>query len=66
MPVVTPVPWFQCTIEMPSMMADLTTAPVNCSMCADIHSVDRVANITPQEFEQKYVYLLQPTRSPAA
>ncbi|XP_043218451.1 uncharacterized protein LOC122379903 [Amphibalanus amphitrite] len=50
----------QCTIEMPPMMADLTTAPVNCSMCADIDRVDRVSNITPEEFEQKYAYSGRP------
>ncbi|XP_037076776.1 bifunctional arginine demethylase and lysyl-hydroxylase JMJD6-B-like [Pollicipes pollicipes] len=49
-----------CMIEMHPIMADLTATPNNCSRCSDVLDVDRVSNITPQEFELKYAYSGRP------
>ncbi|KAF6199987.1 hypothetical protein GE061_006285 [Apolygus lucorum] len=42
----------KCTVWMPDIVTRALRPPVDCSMCRDVHSIDRVSNITPKEFEE--------------
>ena len=46
----------RCALEVPDPLLDFVRPPIDCTLCKDIHSVDRVSKITPEEFEAKYAY----------
>ncbi|KAJ2952153.1 hypothetical protein O0L34_g4433 [Tuta absoluta] len=45
-----------CLLDLPSSSKTLFRPPEDCNMCAGVDDVVRVANITAQEFEEKYAY----------
>lgn len=45
-----------CALELPSEFSKMFRSPENCNFCANVTEVDRIANISPDEFEQKYAY----------
>merc|ERR1712079_422385 len=34
--------------------------PVNCSICRDVHNVEKVSNLSQEEFTKKYAYTARP------
>ncbi|KAL3858860.1 hypothetical protein ACJMK2_009109 [Sinanodonta woodiana] len=45
-----------CIINLPEAIVDVFRPPVDCAICRGITAVDRVSNITSEEFENKYAY----------
>lgn len=41
---------------MPNFIVKATRPPEDCSMCYDIDKIPRMANLTPEEFEDHYAY----------
>lgn len=50
----------KCLIPMPDSLSHAFRPPEDCSFCRNITKVDRVSNISPHEFEQKYAYDAKP------
>ncbi|XP_073998805.1 uncharacterized protein isoform X2 [Rhodnius prolixus] len=50
----------KCTVWMPDIVTSALRPPVNCDMCREIESIDRVANITPKQFEELYAFSGRP------
>ncbi|EDO42000.1 predicted protein, partial [Nematostella vectensis] len=50
----------ECLFPIPEFVLDRFRPPIDCSICRDIHKVERVSNITPQEFAKKYAYSARP------
>nr|CAH0111864.1 unnamed protein product [Daphnia galeata] len=50
----------QCYIAMPVDNRNVFRPPVDCDFCRDLHRVDIVQHISPQEFESKYAYSGRP------
>ncbi|KAI8423944.1 hypothetical protein MSG28_002614 [Choristoneura fumiferana] len=46
----------KCLLAIPSTSKTLFRPPEDCSMCAGVDSVTRVANISAREFEDLYAY----------
>jgi len=49
-----------CFFPMPELILDMFRPPVDCRMCKNVTSVDRVRNISPEEFLEKYAYTARP------
>ncbi|XP_049954702.1 uncharacterized protein LOC126470740 [Schistocerca serialis cubense] len=49
-----------CTIQAPDIMTKVFRPPENCSMCVGVHHVEKVDNISPAVFEEKYAYTGKP------
>lgn len=49
-----------CVVEFPEVLLDMTRPPVDCGICRDVTGVDKVAKITPSQFEAKYAYSGRP------
>lgn len=45
-----------CALQMPSEISKIFRLPENCNFCANVTEVERIANISPDEFERKYAY----------
>lgn len=46
----------RCALELPSELSKMFRSPENCNFCENVTEVDRIANISPDEFERKYAY----------
>lgn len=46
----------RCALELPSELSKAFRSPENCNFCENVTEVDRIANISPDEFERKYAY----------
>ena len=49
-----------CLIPYPEIILDMFRPPVNCSLCRDVHRVDRVSGLSKEEFVRKYAYTSRP------
>ena len=49
-----------CLVGLNEVVMDFTRPPVDCSTCHGVTRVDRVRDITPELFEQKYAYTGRP------
>lgn len=49
-----------CFFPMPELILDMFRPPVDCRICKNVTSVDRVRNISPAEFLEKYAYTARP------
>lgn len=50
----------RCLLDFRIAILDFFRPVTNCDICRNLHEVDRVANITPEEFEAKYAYSGRP------
>lgn len=50
----------RCALELPSELSKVFRTPENCNFCENVTEVDRVENISPDEFEEKYAYTGKP------
>ncbi|CAH2071921.1 unnamed protein product, partial [Iphiclides podalirius] len=50
----------RCALEVPPTSLTLFRPPEDCSMCVDVDDIQRLANITPEEFEELYAYGTKP------
>lgn len=50
----------RCLLDLREKILDFFRPVTNCDICRNLHEVDRVANITPEEFEAKYAYTGRP------
>ncbi|XP_014674984.1 PREDICTED: uncharacterized protein LOC106815073 [Priapulus caudatus] len=50
----------RCIFVMPDKMVDVFRPPVDCGMCRNVTSVDRVSNLSPSVFEEMYAYSGRP------
>lgn len=46
----------ECALELPSDLSKIFRSPENCNFCANVTEVERISNVTPDEFEEKYAY----------
>ena len=49
-----------CLIPYPEIILDMFRPPVDCSICKEVHQVDRVSSLSKQEFVRKYAYTGRP------
>ena len=49
-----------CLIPYPEIILDMFRPPVNCSLCKEVHKVDRVSALSRDEFVRKYAYTARP------
>lgn len=49
-----------CFFPTPEIILDLFRPPVDCSICKNVSSVDRVRNISPKDFLETYAYTARP------
>lgn len=49
-----------CFFPMPELFLDMFRPPVDCQICKNVTSVDRVRNISPKDFLEKYAYTGRP------
>lgn len=49
-----------CLFPYPEIILDMFRPPVNCSVCKDVHIVDRVSSLTKEDFVRKYAYTARP------
>ena len=49
-----------CLIPYPEIILDMFRPPVNCSICKEVHMVDRVNSLSKEEFVRKYAYTGRP------
>lgn len=49
-----------CLFPYPEIVLDMFRPPVNCSVCKEVHGVDRVSSLTKEEFVRKYAYTARP------
>ncbi|XP_045034123.1 uncharacterized protein LOC116928992 [Daphnia magna] len=50
----------QCIISMPVDTKNVFRPPVDCDFCRDVHQVDIVQHVSPEEFESTYAYSGRP------
>ncbi|XP_074644943.1 bifunctional arginine demethylase and lysyl-hydroxylase JMJD6-like [Tubulanus polymorphus] len=50
----------KCIFPVPDFAVDVFRPVKDCSVCEGMSEVDRVSNITPEEFEKKYAYSKRP------
>ncbi|XP_033754398.1 uncharacterized protein LOC117337499 [Pecten maximus] len=50
----------QCLVEMSESISDYVRPPVDCSFCEGVTQIDRITNITREQFEAKYAYSGRP------
>lgn len=41
---------------MPNFLTKATRPPERCSMCSNINTIQKLSNLTPEEFEDYYAY----------
>lgn len=49
-----------CFFPYPEIILDMFRPPVDCGICKNVSSVDRVRNISTAEFLEKYAYTARP------
>lgn len=49
-----------CLVDVGELMLDVFRPPVPCEMCEGVTKVDRLSNLTPEEFEKHYAYTSRP------
>ena len=49
-----------CFYPYPEIILDIFRPPVNCSICRDVHGVEKLSNLTQEEFSRKYAYTSRP------
>ena len=49
-----------CLIPYPKNVLVLFRPPVNCSVCKEVHKIDRVSSLSKDEFLGKYAYTARP------
>lgn len=49
-----------CFYPYPEIILDMFRPPVNCSICRNVHGVEKLSNLTPDEFYRKYAYTARP------
>ncbi|KAK2556876.1 hypothetical protein P5673_021089 [Acropora cervicornis] len=49
-----------CLIPYPEIILDMFRPPVNCSVCKEVHKIDRVSSLSKEEFLGKYAYTARP------
>ncbi|CAL1285779.1 unnamed protein product [Larinioides sclopetarius] len=49
-----------CVLNMPPEVQNIFMPPVDCSICKNLTEVERVKNISPQEFERRFAYSTVP------
>ncbi|KAJ6649684.1 Locomotion-related protein Hikaru genki, partial [Pseudolycoriella hygida] len=49
-----------CALELPQELSKIFRSPENCDFCQNVSKVDRIAKITPDEFERRYAYTGRP------
>ncbi|XP_068699551.1 uncharacterized protein [Montipora foliosa] len=49
-----------CLLPYPEIILDMFRPPVNCSVCKEVHKVDRVSALSKEEFLRKYAYTARP------
>ncbi|KAG7207795.1 hypothetical protein KM043_009404 [Ampulex compressa] len=50
----------KCLIEMPPFTQKIFRPPEDCSICIDVQRVDRLSNVDPVVFEERYAYSGRP------
>ena len=49
-----------CLVEYPEKIQNLFRPPVNCSVCVNVTQVDRVSDLSPEQFSLDYAYSGRP------
>ncbi|CAF0768837.1 unnamed protein product [Didymodactylos carnosus] len=50
----------QCLVPKLEFLLDIVRPASNCDLCRNIQNVDRINNVTREEFEEKYAYTRHP------
>ncbi|XP_029035492.1 uncharacterized protein LOC114872452 [Osmia bicornis bicornis] len=50
----------KCLAEFPSFTQNIFRPAEDCSMCQDVQQVDRISNVEPVSFEERYAYTGRP------
>ncbi|KAL7291432.1 hypothetical protein TKK_0015017 [Trichogramma kaykai] len=50
----------KCLIESPPLAKQIFRPAQDCSICQDVHGIDRLSQIHPREFEDRYAYSARP------
>ncbi|XP_043466764.1 uncharacterized protein LOC122501402 [Leptopilina heterotoma] len=57
---ITTIKYDRCLKEQPAFAQKYFRPPVDCSMCHDIQQVERVSNLDPIAFEERFAYTGRP------
>ncbi len=49
-----------CALELPFELSKAFRSPEDCNFCENVTELERIANISPDEFERKYAYTGRP------
>lgn len=49
-----------CFLDIPLEVQDIFMPPFDCSICRNLSTIQKVSNISPEEFEQKFAYSTVP------
>lgn len=49
-----------CVLDMPSEVQNMFMPPFDCSVCRNLTEIERVTNISPEDFENRYLLLFFP------
>lgn len=44
-----------CVLDMPAEVQNMFMPPFDCSVCRNLTTIERVTNISPEDFENRYV-----------
>lgn len=47
-----------CVLDMPSEVQNIFMPPFDCSVCRNLTEIERVTNISPEDFENRYLLSL--------
>lgn len=50
----------KCLISLPDSLSHAFRPPVDCNFCRNVTQIDRISNISPDEFEEYYAYNAKP------
>ena len=50
----------RCFFYMPDFIVDVSRPPVSCDICENLSIIDRISNMTSEDFERKYAYSGRP------
>lgn len=50
----------KCLVSLPDSLSHAFRPPEDCGFCRNITKAERISNISPHEFEQKYAYSAKP------
>lgn len=50
----------KCLVPLPDALSHAFRPPEDCGFCRNITKADRIANVLPHEFEEKYAYNAKP------